>query len=404
MWWKNISIGMRIFTVFGIIFAGIAWNMYYASNARASTLNACDHAMKSMASETERAALQTELDMILTSSNASSRAIMITGLVLIVLTVFLALLLRNSITRPLYAVKNSIETLGKGDLTASVAVDQRDEIGVIAAATQATIVNLRTIIKEVSVNTLTLSASSEELSGVSVTIAANAEEMTAQSATVAVSAEQSSSNINNISVAAEEMSSSITNVATSVEEMSASLSEVSKNCQKESQIAANANSQARTTQELMERLGAAAREIGKVIDVINDIAEQTNLLALNATIEAASAGEAGRGFAVVANEVKELARQTSQATDEIGLQIETMQGSTTEAVKAIQAITLIIEEINAISQTIVSAVEEQTATVNEVARSMAGASVAATEIARNVSEGLAQLSADLESLVKCFKV
>src|SRR3989339_312662 len=371
MWWKNISIGMRIFTVFGIIFAGIAWNMYYASNARASTLNACDHAMKSMASETERAALQTELDMILTSSNASSRAIMITGLVLIVLTVFLALLLRNSITRPLYAVKNSIETLGKGDLTASVAVDQRDEIGVIAAATQATIVNLRTIIKEVSVNTLTLSASSEELSGVSVTIAANAEEMTAQSATVAVSAEQSSSNINNISVAAEEMSSSITNVATSVEEMSASLSEVSKNCQKESQIAANANSQARTTQELMERLGAAAREIGKVIDVINDIAEQTNLLALNATIEAASA------------------------------------------------------------------VEEQTATVNEVARSMAGASVAATEIARNVSEsatglsgvssnidgvnkaaqetakgmvrikksaeGLAQLSADLESLVKGFK-
>ena len=127
--------------------------------------------------------------------------------------------------------------------------------------------------------------------------------------------------------------------------MSSSLNEVSKNCQKESQIAANANNQAKSTRDLMERLGVSSKEIGKVIEVINDIADQTNLLALNATIEAASAGEAGKGFAVVANEVKELAKQTAQATDQIGRQIEEMQNNTGNAVAAIEDITKIIEEI-----------------------------------------------------------
>jgi methyl-accepting chemotaxis protein len=185
--------------------------------------------------------------------------------------------------------------------------------------------------------------------------------------------------------------------------MSSSLNEVSKNCQKESQIASNANSQAKSTRDMMERLGVSSKEIGKVIEVINDIADQTNLLALNATIEAASAGEAGKGFAVVANEVKELAKQTAQATDQIGRQIEEMQNNTTSAVTAIEEITKVIEEINSISHTIVSAVEEQSATVNEIAKTVGGASQAATEIAKNVGEsakGLVEVSSNIQGVNK----
>jgi methyl-accepting chemotaxis protein len=185
--------------------------------------------------------------------------------------------------------------------------------------------------------------------------------------------------------------------------MSSSLNEVAKNCQKESQIAANANNQAKSTRDLMERLGVSSKEIGKVIEVINDIADQTNLLALNATIEAASAVEAGNGFAVVANEVKELAKQTAQATDQIGRQIEEMQNNTGNAVAAIEEITKIIEEINSISNTIVAAVEEQSATVNEIAKSVGGASQAATEIAKNVGEsakGLIEVSSNIQGVNK----
>ncbi len=120
----------------------------------------------------------------------------------------------------------------------------------------------------------------------------------------------------------------------------------------------------------MDKLGAAAKSIGKVVEVINDIADQTNLLALNATIEVASAGEAGKRFAVVANEVKELAKQTAQATQEIQKQVEDMQTNTESAIKAIDSVSKVIEEVNEISQTIVSAVEEQSATVNEISRNV----------------------------------
>jgi methyl-accepting chemotaxis protein len=199
------------------------------------------------------------------------------------------------------------------------------------------------------------------------------------------------------------MSTGVKTVATAIEEMSSSLNEVAKNCQKESQIAAAANNQTKSTRDLMERLGVSSREIGKVIEVINDIADQTNLLALNATIEAASAGEAGKGFAVVANEVKELAKQTAQATEQISSQIEEMQTSTGSAVTAIEEVTKIIEEINAISHTIVSAVEEQSATVNEIARSVGGASQAAGDIAKNVGEsakGLMEVSSTIQDVNK----
>jgi len=331
--------------------------------------------------------------------------IVISGIFLLLIFVVISIFFIRWFTGRLSAVSEGIKDIaqGEGDLRRRLTLGNNDEVGELAKWFNVFAEKLQNIIKEIVGNTQTLSSASEEFSSVTVQIANNMEKMTVQSNTVASATEQATANVNNISVAAEEMSTSVSTVATAIEEMSSSLTEVSKNCQKESNIATNANSHAKSTRELMERLGVSSREIGKVIDVINDIADQTNLLALNATIEAASAGEAGKGFAVVANEVKELAKQTAQATEQIGKRIEEMQGSTTSAVTAIEEITTIIDEINTISHTIVSAVEEQTATVNEIAKNMGGASQAATEIAKNVGEsakGLIEVSSNIQGVNK----
>jgi len=350
--------------------------------------------------------------IIVLNSNNADKAVAFSSLLLIIIVLIgaglgigIGLFIALSITTPLRKTTNMIKDIaqGEGDLTKRLDASSKDELGELAKWFNTFVDKLQSIVKEISGNTNTLSASSEELSAVSTQLAANAEEMTAQSNTVASATEQATANTNNISAAAEEMSTGVNTVATAIEEMSSSLNEVAKNCQKETKIAADANSQAQSTRDMMERLGVSSKEIGKVIEVINDIADQTNLLALNATIEAASAGEAGKGFAVVANEVKELAKQTAQATDQIGTQIEAMQSNTTNAVAAIEAITKVIQEINDISHTIVSAVEEQSATVNEIAKSVGGASQAAGEIARNVGEsakGLTEVSSNIQGVNK----
>jgi methyl-accepting chemotaxis protein len=292
---------------------------------------------------------------------------------------------------------------GEGDLTKRLSAPKGDEISALVLWFNTFAEKLQSIIKSIGSSTSTVSRSSESLSSVSTQLTTNAELVTDQSHSIASATEQASANVHNISTAAEKMSSSVSTVAVAIEEMSASLNEVTKNCQKESQISVTANSQTKSTRDLMARLGISSKEIGKVNIVINDIADRTNLLALNATIEAASAGEAGKGFAVVANEVKELAKQTAQATEEIGRQIEEMQSNTGNAVTAIENVAAIIEEISLISYTIVSAVEEQSATINEIARSISGASSAATEIAQNVSEsaiGLSEVSSNIHKMSK----
>ena len=143
---------------------------------------------------------------------------------------------------------------------------------------------------------------------------------------------------------------------------------------------------AEETNQTIDKLGVSGQEIGKVIKVITSIAQQTNLLALNATIEAARAGEAGKGFAVVANEVKELAKETARATEEIGQKIDAIQADTQAAVRAIGQVSEIINQVNDISGTIATAVEEQTATTNEIGRNVTDAARGTSEIAQNVSK------------------
>jgi methyl-accepting chemotaxis protein len=166
--------------------------------------------------------------------------------------------------------------------------------------------------------------------------------------------------------------------------MQASIREISKNANDSARVAKDAVVMAQSTNNTMRKLGESSREIGNVIKVITSIAQQTNLLALNATIEAARAGEAGKGFAVVANEVKELAKQTAKATEEISQKIEAIQSGTKGAFTAIEEIGTIINQINDISNSIASAVEEQTATTNEIGRSVTEAAQAIDDVAKTI--------------------
>ena len=219
-------------------------------------------------------------------------------------------------------------------------------------------------------NTHALASSSEELTSVSQQMSAAAEQTTAQA--------------NLVSAAAEQVSGNARIVSGSIENLVTSIHEIARNAQAAAATAREAVGIAGTTSATMNALGHSSTEIGKVVKVITSIAEQTNLLALNATIEAARAGEAGKGFAVVANEVKELARETAKATEEIGGKIEAMQADTRRAVTAIGEIGSVIERIDDLQTKIAAAVEEQSVTTSEIGRNISEATTGSTEIAENI--------------------
>lgn len=217
------------------------------------------------------------------------------------------------------------------------------------------------------------------------TLASSAEELTALSNEMAGSANNTSDEAQSASAGSEQISRSIGSVAAACEEMQASIREISKNANDAARVAKNAVTVADSTNKTVTKLGESSQEIGDVIKVITSIAQQTNLLALNATIEAARAGEAGKGFAVVANEVKELAKQTAKATEDIGRKIEAIRSDAKSAVTAISEIGTIIGEVNDISNSIAGAVEEQSVTTNDIGRNINEAAKGLEDVASSVA-------------------
>ena len=354
------------------------------------------------------------------------------------LSVILAFFMVRSITGPVGKASALAETMAKGDFTSKLDINQKDEIGLMAASLNSMAGQLGAMIRDIIGGVNRLTASSNDLAAVSKQLSANARDTSERAGTVAAATEEMSTNIQSVSAAMEQSTSNVNMVASSTEEMTATVGEIAQSAEKARSISEGAVKQSRQATEKMAELGESARKIGRVTETITEISEQTNLLALNATIEAARAGEAGKGFAVVANEIKELARQTAAATVDIKNQISEMQDTTATTVEDIEKISAVIAEINNVINGIATAVEEQSAASSEIASNISQASQGIAEVNENVAQstvviaditrdiaginqqstqvgdgsgqvqqsaqGLAELAAQLEQLVKQFKV
>ncbi|HJL42447.1 MAG TPA: methyl-accepting chemotaxis protein [Myxococcales bacterium LLY-WYZ-16_1] len=259
-----------------------------------------------------------------------------------------------------------------GDLLHQIDVTGDDVVGQVGASTGRLLEELRRNMTLMKGSSDTLHDASDRMSVVVDEMGANADRTSEQASLVASGAEQVHHNVQTVAAAAEEMAIGVRDIA--------------KNASEAARVATGAVQMAQSTNDTISKLGESSMEIGKVIKVITSIAQQTNLLALNATIEAARAGEAGKGFAVVANEVKELAKETAKATEDISQKIEAIQNDTKSAVQAIAEISGIIVQINDFQSSIASAVEEQTATTNEISRSVSEAARGSEDIAKNITK------------------
>jgi len=323
-----------------------------------------------------------------------------------------SVLLSRSIFTRLKDIVHRIHDIaeGEGDLTQRIEVTSNDEVAEVGKWFNVFIEKIHEIISHVADNAEQVARASDGFSSINQQITANSEETSAQASSVTAATDHVSQNLQTVATGAEQMSSTIKDIA--------------KNAGEAARVATEAVQTAQTTNTTITKLGESSAEIGKVIKVITSIAQQTNLLALNATIEAARAGEAGKGFAVVANEVKELAKQTAKATEDIGRKIAAIQEDTRSAVEAIGAITGVITKVNEFTTTIATAVEEQSATTNEMSRNVMEAAKGSGEISKNIhgmaeaaqstsssahdsqkaAQDLSKMSVQLRNLVEQFKL
>ncbi|SDB91137.1 methyl-accepting chemotaxis protein [Sanguibacter gelidistatuariae] len=312
--------------------------------------------------------LVTERESISSSTRTTT---LVVALLAVLLGIALAVVTARGIMTGIRRVRDGLQRMALNDFGVRVPATSRDETGQMATA---------------------LNEAAETVGGAFAAIGASADAVAAAStelkttaAQIATSAEAASARSGAVSAAAGEVSGNVATVAAGAEQMGVSIREIAKNANDAARVATEAVAAAAAATSMVSRLGSSSAEIGDVVKVITSIAAQTNLLALNATIEAARAGEAGKGFAVVASEVKELAQETARATEDISRRVTTISSDTAGAVSAIAEISSIIASIDDFQTTIAAAVEEQTATTNEMSRSVSEAAGGSTDIALSIT-------------------
>ncbi len=327
-------------------------------------------------------------DEFLSESHAIRNSMALTALAALLIVGCIVYFFAKKITGPLNDAVAGLKDIaeGEGDLTMRLKVNTQDEIGEMAIWFNTFIEKLQGIIGQIAESSAGVGSSSTKLSHISQDLLSDAVDSSQRADNVATSSEEMSTNLNNVAAAMEQSSTNTNMVATAAEEMNATINEISDNAEKARSVSGDAVQQAHSALEKMTELGQAANKIGKVTETITDISAQTNLLALNATIEAARAGEAGKGFAVVANEIKELAKQTAEATLDIKTLIDAVQGTSETTGDEISQISTVISGVNDIVATIATAVEEQTAATQEIADNISQASQGMQEVNENVNQ------------------
>lgn len=309
---------------------------------------------------------------------------------------FGAFLATKRIRGPLAEAVSVLQSVAKGDLRRDFQVANNDEIGDMAAAMRSMSASLRSMIGEIAGGVEVLASSSRKLSANSEEMAANSRHSSEKAHSVAAAAEEMSANVMSVASGMDAAVANFGNITAATEQMTATIGEIAGNSEKARRITAEATCQATKVTEQMNRLGEAAREIGKVTEAINEISSQTNLLALNATIEAARAGSAGKGFAVVANEIKQLAQQTASATEDIKARIAGVQSSTADGIAGIEGVSRVIHEVSDLVSSIAAAIEEQSVVTKDIASNIANASNGVGDANARVSQS-SQVSLEIAS-------
>ncbi len=329
-------------------------------------------------------------------SRVTAINVFVTLLALTVCTI-VGVLFARSIGRPLRTAVEHTNRVAEGDLSRDLdreMLERGDEIGTLSKSMQKMSASLRDLLKEMANGIQALSSSSTELSAESAQMSNGSRDASSNAHSVAAAAEQMTANVASVAAGMEQTTTNLASVSSHTEQMTATINEIAANSERARRITEEATRESARISDQMNQLGEAAREIGKVTETITQISSQTNLLALNATIEAARAGSAGKGFAVVANEIKELAQQTSKATEDIKARIEGVQSSTAGGIAEIEKVSKVIHDISEIVNSIAAAIEEQAVATKLIASNITEASAGVRDANVRIAE-TSQVTVDI---------